>query len=76
MYKKVAISKFKAHCLQIIDNLQSDHQPIVITKRDKPIARLMPLDSEKISLFGMLRNKAEIKGDIIAPIEEEWDVQS
>ncbi len=75
MYKKIAISKFKAHCLEIIENLQSDHQPVVITKRDKPIARVMPLDSEKASLFGMLRNKAKIKGDIIGPIEEKWDVQ-
>ncbi len=74
--KKVAISKFKAQCLEIIENLQSDHQPIVITKRDKPVAKVLPLDSEKVSLFGMFKSKGKINGDIISPIEEKWDALS
>jgi prevent-host-death family protein len=76
MYKKVAISKFKAHCLEIIKNLQSDHQPVIITKRDKPIARVMPLETEIVSLFGMFKSKGKINGDIISPIEEKWDAQA
>lgn len=76
MPKKIAISKFKAHCLEIIETLQSDHQPIIITKRDKPIARVMPLENEKISLFGMFRSKGKINGDIISSIEEKWNAQA
>lgn len=74
--KKVAISKFKAQCLEIIDSLQSDREPIVITKRDKPVARVVPLDSEKVSLFGIFRSKGKINGNIISPIEEKWEAQS
>lgn len=74
--KKVAISEFKAKCLEVIDNLQTDREPIVITKRDKPVARVVPLDSEKVSLFGMFRSKGKINGDIVSPIEEKWDAQS
>jgi prevent-host-death family protein len=76
MSKKVAISQFKAHCLEIIESLQSDHQPIIITKRDKPIAKVMPLENEKIPLFGMFRSKGKINGDIISPIEEKWNAQA
>lgn len=76
MHKKIAISKFKAQCLEIIENIQSDREPIVITKRDKPVARVLPLDSEKVSLFGMFKSRGKINGDIISPIEEKWDVLS
>ena len=72
---KVAISQFKAHCLEIIEKLQTDHQPVIITKRDKPVAKVVPLDNQKTSLFGMLKHKAKIKGDLIAPIDEKWDAQ-
>ena len=32
------------------------------------------IDSPKLSLFGLLKGKAEIKGDILESIEEKWDV--
>ena len=73
---KIAISQFKAHCLEIIEKLQTDHQPVIITKRDKPIAKVVPLDNQKVSIFGLLKHKAEIKGNIIDPIDEKWNVQS
>lgn len=69
------ISKFKAHFLGIVENLQPDLQPGVIIKKDQSFTSVMPLDSEKVSLLGMLKDKGEIKGDIIAPIDEQWDVQ-
>jgi prevent-host-death family protein len=72
---KVAISQFKAHCLEIIEKLQTDHQPVIITKRDKPVAKVVPLDNQKTLLFGMLKHKATIKGDLIAPIDAKWDAQ-
>ena len=70
----IAISQFKSHCLEIIETLQTSRQSIIITKRNKPIAKVEPImDSSKISLFGLLKGKAEIKGDILASIEEKWD---
>lgn len=76
MDTKIAISQFKAHCLEIIEKLQTDHQPIIITERGKPIAKVVPLNNNKVSLLGLLKHTAEIKGDIIAPIDEKWNVQS
>jgi len=73
---RIAISQFKSHCLEIIEKLQTDHQPIIITKRDKPVARIVPFEVTKTSLFGMLKNKAEIKGNILDQIDEKWDAEN
>ncbi|WP_103897052.1 type II toxin-antitoxin system Phd/YefM family antitoxin [Rickettsia fournieri] len=70
---KIAISQFKSHCLAIIEKLQTDKESIIITKRDREIAQILPINTKKISLFGMLKNKAEIKADILEPVEEKWN---
>ncbi|MBN8523201.1 MAG: type II toxin-antitoxin system Phd/YefM family antitoxin [Rickettsiales bacterium] len=75
MSTKIAISQFKSHCLEIIEKLQSNGQSIIITKRDKAVAKVLPIDSKKVSLFGMLKNKAEIKANILDPIDEKWDAE-
>ncbi len=67
------MSQFKSHCLEILSNLNKSKLSIIITKRNKPIATVSPFSSKKESLFGMLKNKAEIKDDIISPIDEEWE---
>ena len=70
----IAISQFKSHCLEIIDKLQNNQETIIITKRDKPIAKVEAIMTKSnSSLFGILKNKAEIKGDILEPINEKWD---
>ncbi|MGX6960640.1 MAG: type II toxin-antitoxin system Phd/YefM family antitoxin [Rickettsia endosymbiont of Pentastiridius leporinus] len=75
MATKIAISQFKSHCLEIIEQLQTNGNSIIITKRDKEVAQLLPINTKKTSLFGMLKNKAEIKTDILNPIEEKWDAE-
>ena len=70
----IAISQFKSHCLEILDKLQNNQETIIITKRDKPIAKVEAIMTKSnSSLFGILKNKAEIKGDILEPINEKWD---
>jgi len=54
---------------------QSYQNEIIITKREKPVAKvisLKTLEKEINSLFGMLKDKAEIKSDLIEAINEEW----
>ncbi|MDR0773997.1 MAG: type II toxin-antitoxin system Phd/YefM family antitoxin [Rickettsia sp.] len=75
MSTKIAISQFKSHCLEIIEKLQVNGQSVIITKREKAIAKVLPIDTKKVSLFGMLKNKAEIKADILEPIDEKWNVE-
>ena len=50
--------------------------PVVITKRGKPVAKLVPVEQEKDDIFGFMKGKGtiEIKGDIVSPVltPEEW----
>ncbi|WP_375319123.1 type II toxin-antitoxin system Phd/YefM family antitoxin [Candidatus Tisiphia endosymbiont of Oplodontha viridula] len=75
MYTKITISQFKSHCLEVIEKLQVNQQPVIITKRNKPVAKVVPLDITKISLFGILKGKAEIKDDILKPVDEKWSAE-
>jgi antitoxin (DNA-binding transcriptional repressor) of toxin-antitoxin stability system len=46
--------------------------PIIITKRGKPVAKLVPLSEEPIDIFGRMAGTIRICGDIISPIDVEW----
>jgi prevent-host-death family protein len=44
--KKMAAGSFKANCLAVMDEVQAKHETVVITKRGKPVAKLVPLNTE------------------------------
>lgn len=71
--KTVPAGKFKSECLKIMDDVKSSGQEIVITKRNIPIVRMTPYTETKSLLFGALQGSVKIEGDIIAPIDEDWD---
>jgi prevent-host-death family protein len=62
--KLMAAAKFKEQCLSLIDRVDKDG--IVITKRGKPVAKLIPLGADSASLIGSLKGKVKIKGDILS----------
>ena len=62
--KEIDAADFKAHCLSILDRLGPGG--IVITKRGKPVAKLIPIRTDSASLIGSLRGKIKIKGDILS----------
>lgn len=72
--------KFKAVCLRVLDDVAESGQPVIITKRGKPVARVVPFqeeppaDDERRSLFGSLAGTITVVGDIIAPLDEDWEV--
>ncbi len=67
--KTIPAGQIKVHCLAIMDEVQARRQAVVITKRGKPVARLVPVEKEKDDIFGFLKGKStiEIKGDIVSP---------
>ena len=67
---------FKAECLKLMDEVARTGQPVVITKHGKPVAQLVPIPAQSRSLFGYMKNTVQIKGDVIAPVDEEWSVLS
>jgi prevent-host-death family protein len=71
--ESITISQFKATFLSILDNIQKQKRGIIITKRGKPIAELIPYPktNRKISL----RDTVTFMGDIVSPVvEEDWKV--
>jgi prevent-host-death family protein len=71
---QIQAGEFKAKCLELMDWVAEGHEEIVITKRGKPIAKLVPIDPQpERPLFGYMKGSAEIIGDIISPIDVKWE---
>ena len=72
--KKMAAGVFKANCLAVMDDVQAKHETIVITKRGKPVAKLVPVEPQGDDIFGFLRGKVTITGDVVSPTlsRREW----
>jgi prevent-host-death family protein len=72
----VPAGQFKAQCLSLIDQVSRTHQVITITKRGKPVARLVPLPVEKPrKLFGYFAGHVVEEGDIVSPTGEAWEAE-
>ena len=69
-------SEFKAKCLKLMDEIADSGEEIVITKRGRPVSRLVPYRERPKSLFGIHRDKMKIRGDIVAPIDVDWDAET
>lgn len=72
--KTIPAGQFKARCLAIMDEVRAKRQAIVITKRGKPVAKLVPVEKEKDDIFGFFKGKIKVTGDIVSPVltPEEW----
>ena len=67
--------EFKARCLKVMDQVRATREPVLITKRGRPVARLVPVDRRGDDIFGCLKGVMEIVGDIESPVvaPEEWE---
>ena len=74
--KVIKASEFKAKCLRLMDEVAESGQEIVITKNGRPVSRLVPYRQKPTSLFGIDKGRIEILGDIIEPIDVEWEAQA
>ncbi len=74
--KTIKASEFKAKCLQLMDEVAATGEEIVITKNGRPVSRLLPYREKRKSWFGVDRGKIVILGDIMEPIDVEWEAES
>ena len=74
--KEIAAGEFKAKCLQLMDSVQKTKNSILITKRGKPVAKLVPVDGETIDFYGCMQGSIKIVGDIMAPIDAQWEANA
>ena len=68
----IAAGEFKSKCLKLLDQVAEKRETLVITKHGKPVAQLVPIPGE-VELFGALRGSGRIIGDIVSPLENEWE---
>lgn len=76
MGKMVSATEFKAKCLQLIAQMEKDGESLTITRRGKPVAELQPskpVVKEKPPLFGCMKGMITIHGDIISPVDPDWE---
>ena len=73
--KRVSARDFKARCLVLLDDVSTNGEVIVITKRGKVVAKLTPANESNRSLLGRLRGKIRVKGKITDPAipPEDWE---
>jgi prevent-host-death family protein len=71
--KEIAAAKFKEQCLALLE--QVDEDGIVITKRGRPVAKLLPIRAESATLIGSLRGKLRIRGNVLST-GMKWDAES
>ena len=72
----IKASEFKAKCLKLMDEVAENGEEIVITKNGKPVAKLTAFRKPLESWFGRDRDILKITGDIISPIDVEWEAIS
>lgn len=65
--------QFKAKCLAIMDTISEKGTTLTITKHGVPVVRIVPATNAPTPLFGRMRGTVTVLGDIIAPIDMEWN---
>ena len=74
--KQMRASAFKARCLSVMKDVQATGEPVIVTKRGKPVVKVVPVKPEKDDIFGFMAGKFKIVGDIESPVVplKHWKV--
>ncbi len=82
--RTIKASEFKAKCLKLMDEVAESGAEIIITKNGRPVAKLTPYSKRKEitarkkpeSMYGIDQGKLQILGDIVSPIDVDWEAES
>ncbi|MBI3694570.1 MAG: type II toxin-antitoxin system Phd/YefM family antitoxin [Acidobacteria bacterium] len=67
----LAASEFKAKCLRLLDEVAQHGNTLVITKRGRPIAKVIPINDLQRPMWGRWEGIAKIKGDLVN-FHDDW----
>ena len=70
---EVSTSQLKAHCSEVVDRVATRRETIVVTRRGRAVAKLVPIDGMRPSLFGFARGAISVRGDLLAPLDVVWE---
>ena len=69
--RSISASTFKAQCLALLDRVAETGESLIVTKRGRPVARVVPMPPGQ---SGSLRGSVTVRGDIVGPILDSWDL--
>ena len=69
--RTIAAGRFKAECLALLDRVAETGEGLVVTKRGRPVAQVVPVPRPASR---SLRGSVRILGDVVGPILEDWDL--
>ena len=72
--KTMPAGQFKARCLSVLDDVRDSRRPVLITKRGKPVARLVPVEDQDAR--ASLRGSVVYEGDLLSAIDASWNADS
>jgi prevent-host-death family protein len=74
--KQMRASAFKARCLKVMNEILATGEPVIVTKRGKPVVKVVPVKPENDDIFGFMAGKFDIVGDIESPVVrlKDWKV--
>lgn len=73
--KTMVISQFKAQCIAVMKEANRTHEPVLVTLRGHPLARVEPVcDDPPPRRLGALKGRLRIRGDIVqSDFDEDWE---
>ncbi|MGO8786056.1 MAG: type II toxin-antitoxin system Phd/YefM family antitoxin [Terriglobia bacterium] len=73
--REIAISKFKATCLAVLERVRKTRNPVRVTRFGRPVADVVPPSASQRprTWLGVLAGTGEIQGDIVAPAADDRD---
>ena len=74
--KTIGAGKFKAQCLALLDEVAREHETILVTKRGKPVAKVVAVTEEQAGLRERLKGSILTEKDIVSPVPLTWEVAS
>ncbi len=76
--EEIAISKFKATCLAVLERVRKTGKPVLVTRFGQPVAEVIPppVPTRPANWIGSFAGTAKIVGDIVSPAtdEDDWEV--
>jgi prevent-host-death family protein len=73
MAHSITASDLKAHCARVIDDVAKRRATVIVTKHGRPVAKIVPLPAKRGGLFGFARGMLTVRGDIVQPVDVEWE---
>lgn len=68
--RQMPAGEFKAKCLRVLDDVAASRHEVIVTKRGKPVAEVVPIAATGAVPIQGLRIR---QGDLVSPIDEDWD---